>query len=788
MKASVAWLQSLCAVQATPAELAERLTNQGLETGIPEPVAAPPREIVAGRFDEVVSISRTNYRKIAVDVGRAQPLTVITAAPGVKRDRVGALALAGATLPDGRTIAAHEYSGVVSEAMLCSAAELGLGDTSDRLLELPAEIEPGLPLADLYGLPDATLEIDITANRGDCFSMVGVARELHASTGEPLNPPAIEAASPAHSEREAIEVAEPEACPRYLGRVIAGIDPSARSPLWLAERLRRAGQRPTHPVVDVLNYVMLELGQPLHAFDRERLRGGIHVRHAREGERIRLLTEARAELEPDMLVIADGNGPVAVAGIMGGAESAVSPATRDIFIESAYFSPAAVRGRARRLGLASEASLRYERGVDPDLPLAALERATRLVMEIAGGAPGPVCSAEAPDALPSRAPIDFKLDTLARLIGIELSNEEMTAIFSRLGLAPEAVEGAIRVTPPGARFDLENEADLAEELARIAGYDRIPAVAPSRGLAAPRLPHRAELFEKLTTLLCARGYDEALTLSLVDPARDAALAPGASEALRLDYPLSERESVLRRSMWPGLLAALARNVAHQAERVRLFELGAVFDARTGEHARLGAVLSGAAGPEHWDVPRREVDFYDLKGDVEALLTAGGAKSVEFSPSTRAGLAIGRAASARVAGKQLAEFGVLAPELAAHWDLPPATLLLEFDLEALARPAVVQARPVPRFPAVRRDLSLLVPGAMSGAKIEATARRHAGKRLATARIFDVYTGQGVPEGKRSIGLGLIFRDMCRTLTDAEVDAAVSAIVTGLSEEVNADVRN
>lgn len=788
MKVSLAWLQSLCAVEGKPAELAERLTNQGLETGIPEPVAAPPREIVAGRFDEVTAVPRTNYRRIAVDVGRAQPLTVITAAPDVKRGMVGALALTSATLPDGRTIGAHEYSGVVSEAMLCSAAELGLGDTSDRLLKLPADTEPGLPLADLYGLPDVTLEIDITANRGDCFSMAGVARELHASTGEPLTLPVIEPASPAHAEREAIEVAEPRACPRYLGRVITGIDPQARTPLWLAERLRRAGQRPTHPVVDVLNYVMLELGQPLHAFDRERLEGGIHVRHAERGERIRLLTEAQAELEPDMLVIADEGGPVAVAGIMGGARSAVSPTTRDIFIESAYFSPAAVRGRARRLGLASEASLRYERGVDPDLPQAALERVTRLVMEIAGGAPGPVCSAEAPEALPARAPIDFKPATLARLIGIELSNTEMMGIFSRLGLAPEVVEAAIRVTPPGARFDLETQADLAEELARIVGYDRIPAVVPNRGLTAPRLLHRAELFERLATLLCARGYDEALTLSLVDPARDAALAPPASEALQLDYPLSEHESVLRRSMWPGLLAALARNVAHQAERVRLFELGAVFDAQTGEHARLGAVLSGAAGLEHWDERRREVDFYDLKGDVEALLAAAGAKSVEFAPSTRAGLAVGRAASALVEGRRHAEFGVLAPELAARWDLPVATLLLELDLEALARPEVVQARPVPRFPAVRRDLSLLVPDEISAAAIEATAHRHAGKRLSATRIFDVYTGQGVPEGKRSIGLGLIFRDLCRTLTDAEVDAAVSAIVTGLSEEVNADVRN
>lgn len=788
MKVSVAWLKTWCAVDASPAALADRLTNQGLETGLPEPLVAPAREVVAARFDEVSCIPRTNYRKIVADMGQKAPVTVVTAAPGVRRGMVGALALAGATLPDGRVITAHEYAGVISEAMLCSAAELGLGETSDRLLGLPAETEPGRPLADVYGLPDCALDIDVTANRGDCLSMVGIARELHASSGVPLQGPLIEPAKPAHDGRVSIEVDEADACPRYLGRVIAGVEPAAKTPLWLAERLRRAGQRPAHPVVDVLNYVMLELGQPLHAFDRRRIAGGIKVRHAAKGETMRLLTGDGAELDPDMLVIADDNGPLALAGVMGGAESAVSANTHDVFIESAHFAPTAIRGRARRLGLVSEAALRYERGVDPWLPHTALERATRLIVDIAGGAPGPVCGAERPDALPRRAPIAFHPETLGRLVGFELSREALTSIFERLDFAPETADGTIRVFPPGARFDLDGEADLVEEVARIAGYERIPAVAPNRELEAPRPAHQAELFERLAALLCARGYDEALTLSLVARARDAALAPTDGEALALDHPLSEHESVLRRSLWPGLLAALARNVSHQAERVRLFEMGAVFDVRGGEHARLGAVLCGAAGPEHWDTRRRDVDFFDLKGDVEALLTVAGTRMVEFEPSTRRGLAVGRAATALVDGKSQAGFGVLAPDLADRWGLPPETLLLELDLEALARPAPAQARAVPRFPAVRRDLALVVPTEVSAAELQTVVRRHTGKRLSMMRIFDVYTGKDIPEGSRSIGLGLIFRDLCRTLTDAEVDAAVSAIVNGLSEETGAYVRN
>ncbi|MGH8274893.1 MAG: phenylalanine--tRNA ligase subunit beta [Gammaproteobacteria bacterium] len=793
MKVSVAWLDTLCDVGLAPAALAERLTLQGLETGTPAPVPAPPAEIVAARFAEVRPIARTNYLHIQADAGAAGRFGVVSAAPNIVQGMVGVIALPGATLPDGRVIATHEYAGIRSEAMLCSTAELGLGEASDRLLELPDDAAPGTPLAVVYGLPDATIEIDVTANRGDCLSMAGIARELHASSGAPLTLPATDAVTPAHEERERIEIAAPEACPRYLGRVVTGLDPNARTPLWLAERLRRVGQRTSHPVVDVLNYVMLELGQPLHAFDREKIAGTIVVRRARAGERVTLLTGTEAVLAEDMLVIADANGPIALAGVMGGADSAVSSSTRSIFIESAWFAPAAVRGRARRLGLASEASLRYERGVDPELPRAALERASALLREIAGGAPGPMIAVESLAQLPVRAPIAFHPDVLHRLLGFSVEPAECERILVRLGFTVETWEQELFASPPSARFDAEGEADLVEEIARIAGYAHIPAVAPRRCLAAPRInAHKEasvdELAERLAALLVARGYDEAVTLSLVAPERDAAFAPVGSAPLVLENPLSEHESVLRRSLWPGLLAALARNVSRQAERVRLFETGTVFDAEGGEHQRLAVVVCGTAAPEQWALARRSADFYDLKGDLESLLAAVGAEAPEFVSTKRAGLAPGRAAQARIAGKPCAELGVLHPTLAARWSLPPETLLLELDFAALARPTVAQAQVVPRFPPVRRDLALVVPAGISAARLRAGARRNGGKRLAETRIFDVYTGPGIPDGARSIGLGLIFRDFCRTLTDAEVDAAVSAIVTGLAKEADIHVRD
>lgn len=792
MRVSLEWLHSLCDSGLDAAAIARHLVNQGLEVSAVWQVPAPCEKIVTARVTEIEQMPRTNLQRLIVDAGPAGRYQVVSGAPHLREGMVGALALPGATLPDGRVIEAREYQGEQSEAMLCAAAEIGLGEVSDRLLTFADDTAVGENVAALYGLPDTCLEIDLTPNRGDCLSMLGIARELYAGTGAPLELPDTERVEPGHRREMSLEVAAPGACPRYSGRIITDIDPKAKTPLWMSERLRRAGLRATFPVVDVLNYVMLEFGQPLHAFDMAQLHGGIHVRPARAGESLTLLGgNEPVNLDPDMLVIADKRGPVALAGVMGGQHSAVNADTREVFLESAFFAPAAIRGRARRLGLATEAAHRYERGVDPELAPVALERATALIAAICGGRAGPVVMSEDGAGLPIHAPIELHTTTLRRLTGLDLGIDAMREILDRLGFHVRATgDFSLAVTAPSARFDIEGEADLVEEVARIAGFDAIPALAPFRHLRPMHHDAVSSLHDRLRRITAARGYDEAVTMSFTEDGRDQVFAPPETRALVLENPLSAREGVLRRSLWPGLIDALAHNAARQAERVRLFELGAVFVEGAEQAEHLAGVACGPLWPEQWAAPSRSVDFFDIKSDVHELLCAAGVDgaNIEYVVSEREALATGRRAQARIEGHPVAEFGVLAPRWAAEWGLPGEVLLFEIDLDALPERRKPEAAAIARFPGVRRDLALVVSKSVSVAELEKGVHRHGGGRLREVRIFDVYEGEGIPEDSRSIGLGLIFQDFSRTLTDAEVDAAVSAIVTGLGEEKGAYVRS
>lgn len=792
MRVSLDWLRSLCDSGLDAAAISRHLVNQGLEVSAVWQIPAPCEKIVTARVAGIRQMPRTNLQCLTVDAGSKGRFKVVSGAPHLREGMVGALALPGATLPDGRVIDAREYQGEPSEAMLCAAAEIGLGEVSDRLLAFADDTPEGEAVARLYGLPDTCLEIDLTPNRGDCLSMLGIARELHAGTGVPLALPDAEPVEAAQRHELAVNVTAPEACPRYAGRVISDIDPRAATPLWMSERLRRAGLRPTYPVVDVLNYVMLELGQPLHAFDMAGLHGGLTVRMARPGDTLTLIGGSQPiDLAPDMLVIADKRGPVALAGVMGGQDSAVSAGTREVFLESAFFSPAAIRGRARRLGLVTEAAHRYERGVDPELAPIALERATGLINSICGGRPGPVVMRQEAAHLPLHEAIELRTTTLRRLTGLDLGTKAMGAILERLGFHVRVTgDFSLAVTAPSARFDIEGEADLVEEVARITGFDAIPAVAPARHLRPMHHDAGASLRDRLRRVIAARGYDEAVTMSFAEAGRDAALAPGSTNALRLHNPLSAREGILRRSLWPGLIEALAHNAARQAERVRLFEMGAVFSGDSEQAEHLGGVACGPLLPEQWGVTARAVDFFDIKGDVQALLVAAGLQpeAIEYVPAEREALASGRRARAQVAGRAVAEFGVLAPRLVAEWGLPAEVMVFEINLDALPEPRPLQAGPIARFPGVRRDLALVAKKTVSAAELENSVRKHGGSRLREVRIFDVYAGEGIPEDSRSIGLGLIFQDFSRTLTDAEVDAAVSAIVAGLGEEKGAYVRS
>lgn len=792
MRVSLDWLRSLCDSGLDAATLSRRLVNQGLEVSAVWQVPAPSEKIVTARVVELRQMPRTNLQVLVLDAGSAGRYQVVSAAPHIREGMVGALALPGATLPDGRVIEAREYQGERSEAMLCAAAEIGLGEVSDRLLRFPDDTPVGEVVARLYELPDTCLEVDLTPNRGDCWSMLGIARELHAGTGALLELPGTDPVEAVERRELAVGVAEPAACPRYAGRVIGGLDPAAATPLWMRERLRRAGVRTTYPVVDVLNYVMLEIGQPLHAFDVDKLHGGLTVRLAEKGEILTLLgAEEAVELDPDMLVIADKNGPVALAGVMGGQLSAVGAETREVFLESAFFAPAAIRGRARRLGLVTEAAHRFERGVDPELAARALERATALIVEICGGHPGPVVIREAAEYLPLHEAIELRTTTLRRLTGLDMGVEPIATILESLGFHVRVTgDFSLAVTAPSARFDIAGEADLVEEVARIAGFDEIPAVAPSRHLRPLRLDPQPWRLETLRKLAADRGYDEAVTMSFAAEERDAVLAPAETRPRMLSNPLSAREAVLRRSLWPGLLEVLRHNAARQAERVRLFEMGAVFAQGRAQAEHLSGVAWGPVWPEQWSAAARGVDFFDVKGDVQALLVAAGVApdDIVYEVSGREALATGRRARALVQGTPCAEFGVLAPHLVTDWDLPGEVLVFEIDLDALPAPRTIRAGAVARFPGVRRDLALVVGNKVSASELEESVRRHGGARLREVRIFDIYAGEGIPAEARSIGLGLIFQDFSRTLTDAEVDAAVSAIVAGLAEEKGAYVRS
>ncbi len=790
MRVSLSWLQQICNVKLAPEELAECLTRLGLEVGAVIPVPGPSERIVVARLAEVTPLPKTNLKKVIVDAGPAGCFNVISAAPNVVPGGIGVLALPGACLPDGRVIEPRKYRGETSEAMLCSMAELGLGDVSDCLLELSADAIPGSHLAELYGLPDICLEIDLTPNRGDCLSLIGIARELHAATGAELSLPPSPSVDPSSPRALKVVVHDPVACPRYLGRVIEGLDlGGCRSPLWLTERLRRAGLRASHPVVDVLNYVMLELGQPMHAFDMGALfGGGIEVRYARPGERLELLTGQVVSLQPDMLVIADQHGPVALAGILGGRVCGVRPSTESVFLESAFFSPGPIRGRARRLGLTTDAAQRYERGVDPDLAARALERASALILEIAGGRAGPVVAAVSPENLSKPREINFTTSEITRLTGLKVTAETSREILERLGFQVRQEGGEMKVTPPSARFDIDATADLVEEVARVYGYEHIPAVAPRRGLGVLRgEDDRRKRRQRFSALLRDRGFHEAVNMSFSEPERETALAGDGEMFVKLANPLSERESVLRRNLWGGLIGALAYNVARQVSRVRLFESGIVFAPDGTESHRFAGIACGRAEPESWWSQSRLVDFFDVKGLVEALLRQAGIEAPVWEASKHSALASGRCARVIHGAVTVAELGVISAQLAAAWSLPAETVLFEIDLDALPPEKPVEVHPVPRFPGVRRDLSLLLPRAISAAEMLKALRRYAGSRLADARVFDTYTGPGVPSEARSLGVSLIFQDFSRTLTDAEVDAAVSTILTGLGETMGVEIR-
>ncbi len=805
MKVSESWLREHVRLDLTTEALVAKLTMAGLEVDGVEHLAPAFSGVVVGEIRAVhphPDAAQLRLCEVATDA--RPPVQVVCGAANARAGLRVAFAPVGATLGE-RAIGLATLRGQESAGMLCSALELGISDAGEGLLELPADAPLGGSLSEFLRLDDQIIEIDLTPNRGDCLSVRGLAREIGAiigsatgsATGSAVSPVADPVAAMSGATL-AVEVSAPQACPRYCGRVVRNIDASRPTPLWLQVRLRRAGIRSINAVVDVTNYVMLELGQPLHAFDLDRLAGGIQVRCARAGERLVTLDGNDVELKADTLVIADQQQPLAMAGIIGGAASGVVAATRHLFIESAHFAPLAVAGRARAYGLHTESSHRFERGVDPALARIAIERATALLLALVGGEPGPVVCTEDLSAVPGLRAIRLRRQRLRQQLALELADDLVEDILGRLGVEIIARDGAgWSCLAPSWRFDLRIEVDLIEELARVYGYDRLPTATLALPLDITPASERQTPVAEVRRVLTARGYQEAITYSFVDPELQRRLDPDQVPTPVLN-PISSDLAVMRTSLWPGLLAALQHNLNRQQTRIRLFETGLRFVVRAGELMQEPMVAGLISGPRHaesWAAPRQPVDFYDIKGDVEALCgLARVTGPVRFAPAARSGLHPGQTAevivgeSPSMGSKSIGSVGKLHPSIGLELGLAQDVFLFELSLAGLLCGTLPQFAELSRFPAVRRDLAVVVDQATPVEDLSRVVRASAGETLSELIIFDVYDGKGIENKKKSIGLGLTFQHRSRTLGDAEIGASLGAVTRALRTQLAADLRD
>ncbi len=790
MKFSIHWLAEWVSPLPPTAELAAQLTAAGLEVEAIARVAPDLAGVVVGRIEALQAVAGTQALNLCrVDVGTAQALSVVTAAANARHGLCVPVALPGTRLPDGRLVAAHEVHGMHSAALFCSTKELGLAEEADGIWELPPDAVPGTPLAALLGLDDHSMELSVTPNRGDCLSLLGIAREIAAAQGLSFTPPAVTPVIAAHQECRVIRVEDSSACPRYLGRIVRGLHRDAMTPLWMQERLRRSGIRAIHPAVDVTNYVLLEWGQPMHAFDLERLEGEIVVRRAHPGEPAHLLDGRCVALDPSTLVIADDLRVHAIAGVMGGQHAAVGPATRDVFLECAHFTPRAVAGQARRYGLATESSRRFERGVDPQLPSQVMERATALLLAIAGGTPGPIIDLTEPAAMAARAPILLRPERAARLLGMPLNPQRMTALLTRLGLAVRMVPEGLQVTPLSARFDLTIEADLIEELARMLGYNALPQARLATPARIASQSERRVPLARVRALFADRGYHEAITYAFTEPGLQARLHPDRRGPI-LANPITHDLAVMRTSLWPGLLSALRYNLHRQQARVRLFEVGTCFidaDEIIHEKSTLSGVAYGGAYPEQWGEPMRASDFYDVKADLDALAHLARQPVLRCEAAHHPALHPGQSARLYAGDQAVGWLGALHPEHARSLDIPGAVFCFELRLDPLLDGALPSFSELSKFPALRRDLAVVLDATIPVQTVCDTVRQCTGDTLRDVIVFDVYQGEGVASGQRSIALGLLFQRHAATLDEAEISASLARLTLHLQTTFQAKLR-
>ena len=777
MKFSERWLRTMVDPPLDTAGLCEQLTMAGLEVESAEPAAPPFTGVVVGRIDDVSPHPDADRLRVCtVDVGPPERLRIVCGAPNAAAGMLAPCATVGAELPGGIRIAAATMRGVQSQGMLCSARELGIADDAAGILELPADSRVGASVREALELDDTLITLKITPNRADCLSVLGIARDIAAVTGSALKAPAVAATHVASAARHAVRVDEPVACPRFVSRLVEGIDARAPTPAWMKQRLERSGIRSISAVVDITNYVMLELGQPLHAYDAARLEGSLVVRFARPGEKLLLLNEQTLDLEPDVLLVADEKKPLGLAGIMGGEYSGIGDATTTLLLEGAFWNPAIIQGKSRRLGFTSDAGYRFERGVDYAECARAVERATQLVLECCGGRAGPLSDVQG--RLPEREVVPVRTARVARLLGIDVPADTIAVHLSRLDCSYTRAGDDYSVTPPSYRFDLAIEEDFVEEVARLYGYDAIPALAAAHPQRMRPDREAVRPVAAIKRLLVDRGWQEAVTFSFVSssseaklfPARDARAVP-----IRVENPIAGHLDVMRTTLAGSLLEVLRNNLARKLERVRVFETGRVYlraDGRYEQPLKLGGLAYGPVAPEQWGEKTRTVDFFDVKGDLEALAAPRGLATESAEHPL---LHPGRSARVLVEGSDVGWLGELHPRIVKEFELPRAPIVFELRLDALVGRGIPAGTPVSRLPIVRRDMAVVVDESVPAEAVLAALAEVKPARVDSIRLFDVYRGQGIITGKKSLAILVLMQDTERTLTDVEIDATMADLL-------------
>ncbi|MCK3657053.1 phenylalanine--tRNA ligase subunit beta [Pasteurellaceae bacterium Macca] len=795
MKFNESWLREWVNPAISTEQLCDQITMLGLEVDGVEAVAGDFSGVVVG---EVVECGQhpdaDKLRVTKVNVGGDRLLDIVCGASNCRQGLRVACAVDGAVLPGNFKIKKTKLRGQPSEGMLCSFEELGIKVEQDGIIELPADAPIGTDLRQYLQLDDKAIEISLTPNRADCLNIAGIAREVGVINQMAVQSPKIEAVPTTIADKVAIDLQAPDACPRYLLRVVKGVNVNATSPLWLQEKLRRCGIRSIDPIVDITNLSLLELGQPMHAFDMAKVAQPVQVRYAKEGEELVLLDGSTAKLQSNTLLIADQNGPLAMAGIFGGEGSGVNRETKDVILESAFFAPLAITGRARQYGLHTDASHRFERGVDPQLAHQAMERATALLLEICGGEAGEIVEAVNHNFLPKSNTVTLRRSKLDSLLGHHIDTDTVTNIFQRLGFGTEYRDDVWTIQSPSWRFDIEIEEDLIEEVARIYGYNSIPNHAPLAHLHMKGVPEKLLEALRVRTALVDSDYQEVITYSFVDPKIQSLLHP-EQEALILPNPISSEMSAMRVSLLTGLLQTVAYNQNRQQSRVRIFEGGLRFipdsQAENGirQEAVFGGVIAGEKNTVHWEQKAENVDFFDLKGDLERLFSLTKARQqLEFVAKTYPALHPGQSAAILLDGKEIGFIGTIHPKIVQKLGLSGKPVAFEILAEAVAERVIPEAKEISRFPANKRDIAVVVESDVPAGEIINLCRQAGGEKVVNVNLFDVYQGSNLESGKKSLALSLTIQDTEKTLEEDEINAVIKTVLNALAERFNAYLRD